>query len=226
MQTRKRTAWKKSRTFGDVKGGRRWPKRADRIFARTHSLRRPSVGDDRPVFITDNPSRDFFFPIGVEDVRRELARLPRAEWSGITHVWFRRFKKSEYEAGELPLAEFCCGSGVRLITLYPWPRSLEWNHGEKNPNATLRRVLARHGAELSVRGGEWISSWDEPGLRGFYVEHLLLHEVGHHVDWYSRNWSKANRRVLESAANQYAFSRTTRRATTWTPAQDSPSPAE
>ena len=52
MQTRKDTAWKKSRTFGDLKGGRVKPKLADKIFARTHSLQRPSPGDGLPIFIT------------------------------------------------------------------------------------------------------------------------------------------------------------------------------
>lgn len=37
-QNRKETAWKKSRKFGDVKGGRKWPKIADNIFNRKHNL--------------------------------------------------------------------------------------------------------------------------------------------------------------------------------------------
>ena len=63
MQSRKDTAWKKSRKFGDVKGGRMRPKLADNIFARAHSIQRPSEGEELPIFITDNPSRDYFFPI-------------------------------------------------------------------------------------------------------------------------------------------------------------------
>jgi hypothetical protein len=215
MQSRKDTAWKKSRKFGDVKGGRVRPKLADNIFARAHSLQRPSGDMELPIFITDNPSRDYFFPIGEDEVRRELAHLPSKDWRGITHIWFRRFKKTDYEANELPLAEFSCGSGVRLITLYPWPRSLEWGHGDKKPPAALRRVLERYGAELAIRDGEWISRWEEPALKNFYVEHLLFHEIGHHVDWYSRHWSKANRRTLEEAADQYAFGKTTKRSITY-----------
>jgi hypothetical protein len=215
MQSRKETAWKKSRKFGDVKGGRLRPKLADNIFARAHSLQRPGEGIELPLFVRDNPSRDYFFPVGEEELRRELAHLPRRDWRGITHIWFRRFKKSEYEAGELPLAEFCCGSGVRLITLYPWPRSLEWCHGEKKPSAALRRVLERYGAELTTRDGEWISKWKLPALKNFYVEYLFFHEIGHHVDRYLRHWSKANRRTLEESADQYAFSKTTKRSITY-----------
>ena len=215
MQSRKDTAWKKSRKFGDVKGGRARPKLADNIFARAHSLQRPSAGEDLPIIITDNPSRDYFFPIGSDEIRRELAHLPKRDWRDITHIWFRRFKKTEYEANELPLAEFSCGSGVRLITLYPWPRNLEWNHGNKKPASALCRVMDRYCAELTFRGGEWISIWTEARLKDFYIEYLLYHQIGHHVDWYARNWSKANHSTVEEAADQYAFSKTTKRSITY-----------
>ena len=28
----------------------------------------------------------------------------------------------------------------------------------------------------------------------FYIQHLLYHVVGHHVDWYFRHWSRAVQR--------------------------------
>jgi hypothetical protein len=225
MQSRKETAWKKSRKFGDLKGGRMRPKLADNIFARAHSLQRPSAGHELPIYITDNPSRDYFFPIGPDEIQRELAHLPRKDWSRITHIWFRRFKKAEYEANELPLAEFSCGSGVHLITIYPWPRSLEWYHGHKKPTAPMCRLFDRYGSELVARGGEWISKWEESSLKDFYIEYLLFHEIGHHVDRYSRTWSKANHRSLEEAADQYAFSKTTKRSITYRAKQERPSGA-
>lgn len=212
MQTRRETAWKKSRKFGDVKGGRSYPKITDNIFARVHSLQKPAPGTPLPVFVCDNPSRDFFFPITEQEVRRELAHLPRRDWKGITHIWFRRFKKSEYEDHELPLAQFCCGSGVRLIVLYPWPVSMEWDHGGAKPSQARRKMLELYGASLQHRDDRWVSHWSMAGLKNFYMEHLLFHEIGHHVDRYLRHWSKANRRVLEEAANQYAFSKTTKRS--------------
>ena len=33
----------------------------------------------------------------------------------------------------------------------------------------------------------------------------LYHEVGHHVDWFGRHWSKANKRQAEEYADQYAM---------------------
>jgi len=43
----------------------------------------------------------------------------------------------------------------------------------------------------------------------------LFHEIGHHLDWYARHWSKANSSILEEAADQYAFSKTTKRSMTY-----------
>lgn len=215
MQSRKETAWKKNRKLGDVKGGRTQPKITDNIFARAHSLQRPAPGTVQPIFISDNPSRDFFFPISEQEIRRELSHLPRKDWKGITHIWFRRFKKTDYEEGELPLAQFCCGSGVRLIVLYPWPVTMEWWHGTRMPGLKQQRTLEQYGARLHHRVDGWVSSWTLTGLKNFYIEHLFYHEVGHHVDRYFRHSSKANHSVIEEVANQYAFSKTTKRSITF-----------
>ena len=215
MQSRKDTAWKKSRKFGDIKGGRQRPRMTDNIFARAHSLRKPSSDEDLPIYVTDNPSRDFYFPIGESEVRKELVKLSDYEWEGVTHIWFRRFKKTEYEANELPLAEFCCGSGVRLITIYPWPIDLKLDHGSKKPSSRWLNVIERYDAKLSFQNDSWVSLWDETRLKDYYVEQLLYHEIGHHLDWYQRHWSKANKKILEEVADQYAYTKTTLRTTTY-----------
>ena len=75
-QSRKQTAWKKSRTFGDIKGGRRWPKLKDNIVKRRHSLLKPSEFDELPVYMVENPSKDFYFPITIDDIKNVLAQLP------------------------------------------------------------------------------------------------------------------------------------------------------
>ena len=73
-QTRKETAWKKSRKFGDVKGGRKRPKLADNIFSRQHNFQAPSTGEETPIFMLDNPSRDLFFPITIVEIK-ELGNI-------------------------------------------------------------------------------------------------------------------------------------------------------
>ena len=76
LPLKKASAWKKNRKLGVVMGGRTHPKIADRVFNRKHNLTAPAEGTVLPIFITGNPSRDFYFPISTDDVKAALDRLP------------------------------------------------------------------------------------------------------------------------------------------------------
>jgi hypothetical protein len=208
---RKQTAWKKNRKFGDIYGGRLSPKITDRIFRRLHSLDPPSPLDKLPIYIVDNPSRDFFFPLQPEEIARELEYLPAQDRSQITHVWLRRCKKSEYTAGELPFATFTCGSGVRLIILYPWPVDMRLFISYKRPSARQLKPYSSYTTNLVETPDGYFLEWTLAALKNFYIETLLYHEIGHHVDWYKRHWTSANRDEREEYANQYAFEYTSNR---------------
>lgn len=148
---RKQTAWKKSRKFGDIYGGRERPKMTvgvptggNRIFRRAHSILPPSPLDKLPIYIVDNPSRDFFFPS---------------------------------------------------------PRQL--------------KPYAKYTTNLSETSDGWYLEWTLPQLKNFYIETLLYHEIGHHIDCYRRRWTPATHGIVEEYANQYAFERTSKRRFTY-----------
>lgn len=202
------TPWKKSRTFGDIYGGRERRKFADNIFARAHSLERPSPNEELPILIEDNPSRDFFFPLSGKEIVEALKSLPKRDYEGITHIWLRRLKKSDFINRSQPLAWFACGSGVRLITLYPWPNSMELSLGQKRPSNRIVNETERYGGVIRKRGREWVSEWSLASLRQFYLQGILFHEVGHHIDLYYRHFSDANIKELEEFADQYALAKT------------------
>lgn len=204
---RKELAWKKNRRFGDQHGGRMRPKIRDGIFRRLHSLRPPPAGLPLPILIEDNPSRDFFFPLNGEEVLRALESLPAGDVQGITHVWLRRCRRLDYERGRVNLAEFVCGSGVRVIVLYPWPRDRTLLIGKDRPPAKLLAEYEKWSPGLVRRDGAWRLRFEPRELKALFVEHLLFHEVGHHIDWFQRHWSAANIRECEEFANQYAMAR-------------------
>lgn len=120
----------------------------------------------------------------------------------------RRITKGDYECGQIPFAEFICGSGVRLIVLYPWPKDMLLFVGKKRPNKQLLSNYAEWTTDLRKRGENWFLLWASKPLRHFYIQHLLYHEVGHHVDRYQRHWSKANLKKIEDFADQYAIQKT------------------
>ena len=203
--SRKQTAYRRNRKFGDVYGGRRWPKLNDRIFRRCHSIEAPDANADLPILMQDNPSRDFYFPISAVQAKRVLDSLPQNQTDGITHIWMRRLNHSKRDRVDTPLAEYICGSGVRLVVLYPWRRDGTLHLGRRPPTKRIARDYEKFGASISNRRGSWYAKFGDAGLKRFYIEHLLLHEIGHHVDWYLRHWGKANSKAMEEAADQYAI---------------------
>ena len=203
MKSQKATAWKKNRKFGDVHGGRTRPKLTDNIFRRAHSLTPPGPGDALPIVIEENPSRDFYFPLSGQETLEALTALPKKNTRHLTHLWLRRRKKSE---GATPFAEFICGSGVRVIVLYPWPTDNILRFGKRRPSGRQIKLYSEWTADLFQEDGIWCLRWTNDALRHMYIKHLLYHEVGHHIDWYNRQWSNANRKQVEDFADQYAVS--------------------
>ncbi len=63
--------------------------------------------------------------------------------------------------------------------------------------------MERFGAKLVLDRGWWYAEFDLEPLRQYCV-HILYHEVGHHLDWYARQWSAANLKRTEAAADSYA----------------------
>ncbi|KAA3605546.1 MAG: hypothetical protein DWQ01_19715 [Planctomycetota bacterium] len=200
MRSRKHTAWRKNRKLGDVYGGRARPKLADQIFRRAHSLSPPGLDQQTPILIEDNPSRDYFFPLNGEECLQALKALPAGHTKGITHLWLKR----QNPKGS-PLAEFICGRGVHLVVMYSWRKDMNLWLGRRKPSGRVAKEYARFGAEPFYRKGGWHANFSLDNLRRYFVE-VLFHEVGHHVDFFHRHWSKANVAEREEFADQYAMS--------------------
>lgn len=206
-KNRKETAWKKSRKFGDVKGGRMKPKLADNIFNRQHSLLAPSENVETPIYMLDNTSRDMFFPITINEIKEVLNKLSDHHTDNITHIWFRKMKKNDYEKKESCQGSFICGSGVNLIVLYPFPTDLKMKFGNKKPNYKTLKWYFAYEPELIEINGKWILKWTKEKIKRYYLEELLLHEIGHKIDSvYQRFWSSNYRKQKgENFADNYAY---------------------
>jgi len=102
-----------------------------------------------------------------------------------------------------PLATFICGSGVRVITLYPWPKSMLLPYGSKRPSNRTINEVEKFGAKVKQVKKEWVSRWNLEGLQKYYIQTLLYHEVGHHIDQFYRSW-----KASEDYADQYAIAKT------------------
>ena len=154
--------------------------------------------------MVDTPSRDFFFPATIEEIKETLNKLPKEHTENLTHVWLRKVKKKDYENSETFQGSFICGSGVNLIVLYPFPADLIMRFDKKPSQNKLKRY-SPYTSDLIQKEGQWHLKWTKMGIKKYYLEGLLLHEIGHHIDsYYQRYWSKAYKNKCEKFADNYA----------------------
>lgn len=204
MLTAKHTAWKKNRKFGDVHGGRTFPKLADKVFNRQHNLLRPKPNEQLPIFIVDNPSRDFYFPVSVDDIKLTLDKLPKDHTDHLTHIWLQKIKKNDYLDGDTFQGCFICGSGVYLIVLHPFPMDNKMRLGKTKPLQKILNYYKKYTTDIKQDEDGWYLQWTEETIRKYFLESLLLHEIGHSIDsFYKRYWSKATTIKRENFADNY-----------------------
>ena len=204
-QNRKETAWKKNRKFGDIHGGRIRLKCADGIFNRKHSLLPPTPDQETPIFIVENTSRDFYFPVTIEEIKDTLRKLPKDHTKYLTHIWLDKVKKSEYLKGESLQGQFICGSKVYLIKLYAVPTDNKMIFGQTKPTSKQLSFYKQYCNDLQHDKNGWYLQFTNESYKRYYLEKLLLHEIGHCVDYiYERHWSKANNKQVEDFADNYA----------------------
>ena len=153
-QSRKDTAYRKSRKFGDVYGGRVRARLPDGIFRRAHSLKRPGPHDDLPILIEDNPSRKFFFPLSGPEILQALEALPKNAQAGITHVVPDTLEVFEEQVAEVDFA-------IVLISAAGPARQSPWGRFE------MGYLMARLGGESVYELHVEPSIFDFAGRTGF-----------------------------------------------------------
>ena len=205
IQNRKETAWKKNRKFGDIHGGRMRLKCTDGIFNRKHNLLPPTEGQEKPIYIIENTSRDFYFPVTIDEIKDTLKKLPKEHTEYITHIWLDKVKKSEYLKGNTWQGQFTCGSKVYLIKLYAISKDNKMLFGQIKPTTKQLSFYKQYCKDLQHDKNGWYLQFTADSYKKYYLEKLLLHEIGHCVDYiYQRHWSKANLKQVEDFADNYA----------------------
>ena len=75
-------------------------------------------------------------------------------------------------------------------------------------NKPLRKTLnfyKNYCTDLRQDKNGWYLQWVEENIKQYFLESLLLHEIGHSIDsFYKRYWSKATNSKRENFADSYA----------------------
>ena len=94
LRSRKHTAWKKNRQFGDSYGRAAFL-RVKRVYIPYAQLPSSLPGSCGPQLVENKPHRDFFFPVTGQEVLDRIAQLPKEDTEGLTHVWLRHQQRDQ-----------------------------------------------------------------------------------------------------------------------------------
>jgi hypothetical protein len=135
--------------------------------------------------------------IAEEDIRTRLAQLPERLLAGLDVVQLSTMTRKKRRA---PCYGMQWGS---TIYLYPIEESLVESFG-RPPRPKQKIEAAMYGARWEHARGQWRLIWTEAALRDFYLNNVLIHELGHILD--SRNRSYLDReRYAEWFAVEHGY---------------------
>jgi hypothetical protein len=154
-------------------------------------------------FVVEPAGYGYVHPATVDEVRERIAELPARYTQGIEVVQFSRMTRKR--------TLFPC-YGMQWgpnIYLYPIEDSLEETY--IRPPLPQQQIDARmYGGRWIQQGPNWILRWTESAIKDFYLNNVLIHEIGHIND--QRNSSFATReRYADWFAIEYGYRRSRNR---------------
>jgi hypothetical protein len=143
------------------------------------------LGENRIELYAVPVHSEFYLPIGVDDVATVMGRLPSHLFVGLTAVLLLGGSKRQISRSN------CWGRCYgRVIHLHPVARKRLTMRTTRFDTSAHPQRAEQH---VSRKRSYWI---DERELRDFYLYRVLLHEIGHHVE-YRRNgyrWLRSRRK--------------------------------
>lgn len=154
--------------------------------------------------IVQRPGEGYRHVLTPDDVRRRLSQLPGHFTRALEVVQFSRMTRKKQS---FPCYGMQWGTAIYL---YPIECSLiESYHQPPKPNqANEARMYGGRWVQRSAR--EWDLIWTEEAIKDFYLNNILIHELGHLLD--DRNSRQIDReRYAEWFAIKYGYLPTRRR---------------
>lgn len=141
-------------------------------FNAPESWHEPTGESTKIRFHVEPAGEGYIHPVSVDDVRERVAQLPQKFVKNLEVVQFSRMTKKR---ALFPCYGMQWGSTVYL---YPIESSLEEVY--VRPPTPQQLIDARmYGGEWIQDGRYWSLQWSEETIRDFYLNSVLIHEIGH-----------------------------------------------
>lgn len=172
-------------------------------FAPPEDWYEPTETDDRPDYrvVVQPPGEGYRHVVTPQQVRDRLAELPASFVKPLEVIQFSRMTRKKQS--------FPCYGMQWGTTLYLYP--IEDTFVEvfdHPPRPALYNEARMYGGRWKETGcGGWRLIWTEASIQDFYLNNILIHELGHLLD--ERNSSYNDReRYAEWFAIEYGYRRT------------------
>ncbi len=143
------------------------------------------------------PGEGFRHVVTPEQVRARLAELPQEFLVDLERVQLARMTRKKLQSQSYGM------QWGTTIYLYPMEDDLTERYGLP-PTPSQRIEAQMYGGRWRQVGGIWELVWSEEAIQDFYLNNILIHELGHLVD--QRNTSTTDReRFAEWFAIEYGY---------------------
>jgi hypothetical protein len=193
----------RGRRSGAAKNGAVYRRRARGMaqdhgqFMPTEDWYEPGGGDDFRV-VQQDPGQGFRHAVSIEEVRNRLASLPAEFIKPLEVVQLSRMTRKK--------RTFPCYGMQWGPTLYLYPIDMDLvEHYYRPPRPSVVQESTMFGGKWrQALPGQWILEWSERSIKDFYLNNILIHELGHLLD--TRNTSYVDReRYAEWFAIEYGY---------------------
>ena len=123
------------------------------------------------------------YPCALEDIRQQLALMPEQDLEGLLAVGLTPPKREDRRYHGT-YWYWSWRMKTPVIHIYAWPSTLSYTTRQ---NYSVGEVEQRFAVELMYGmraervGRRLLCRWELECLRRYLAEHVLLHEIGHHV---------------------------------------------
>lgn len=153
-------------------------------------------------FVVEPPGTGYIHPLTVDEARERIQRLPKRFTQGLEVVQFSRMTKKR--------ALFPCYGMQWGSAVYLYPIESTYEEVYDNPPTPQQRIDARmYGGEWVDEHPYWTLKWTQDTIRDFYLNSVLIHEIGHINDHKNRRF-KDRERYADWFAIEYGY-RTSRK---------------
>lgn len=168
-------------------------------FAPPEDWHEPIEGGQSYRIVVQDPGEGYRHVVTPDEVRSRLAELPEEFLRDLDVVHLARMTRKKQS---FPCYGMQWGT---TLYLYPLEESLV-EHFDRPPSSNVLNEARMYGGKWTEYGdGRWKLTWTESTIRDFYLNNILIHELGHLLD--ERNTTYMDReRFAEWFAVRFGFS--------------------